>query len=97
VFNGNSSSPVFDEFTRRHLGADPSAQQTMLSALGYRTLDDLIDAAVPGQIRPVQALRRNKYWPPVRRIDGVHGDRHLICSCLPPEAFAEIPCEGAHA
>src|SRR5690606_34802844 len=26
-----------------------------------------------------------KYWAPVRRIDGAHGDRNLICSCPPPE------------
>lgn len=31
---------------------------------------------------------RNKYWPPVRRIDGAYGDRHLICSCPAPEAYA---------
>ena len=31
----------------------------------------------------------SKYWPPVRRIDGAYGDRHLICSCPPPEAFAD--------
>ena len=30
---------------------------------------------------------RAKYWPPVRRIDNAHGDRHLACSCPPPEAF----------
>ncbi len=30
-----------------------------------------------------------KYWPPVARIDGAYGDRHLICSCPPPEAFEE--------
>jgi glycine dehydrogenase len=30
-----------------------------------------------------------KYWPPVRRIDGAYGDRHLACSCPPPEAFAD--------
>jgi len=29
----------------------------------------------------------DKYWPPVQRIDQSHGDRHLICSCPPPEAF----------
>jgi glycine dehydrogenase len=29
-----------------------------------------------------------KIWPPVRRIDGAAGDRNLICSCPPPEAFA---------
>ena len=32
---------------------------------------------------------RDKYWPPVARIDGAYGDRHLACSCPPPEAFAE--------
>ena len=30
-----------------------------------------------------------KYWPPVRRIDGAYGDRNLICSCPPPEAFED--------
>src|SRR5215211_5944666 len=29
----------------------------------------------------------SKYWPPVRRIDGAYGDRNLVCSCPPPEAF----------
>ena len=36
---------------------------------------------------PVAGLRGAKYWPPVRRIDGVHGDRNLVCSCPAPEAF----------
>jgi glycine dehydrogenase len=31
----------------------------------------------------------DKYWPPVGRIDQAYGDRHLVCSCPPPEAFAE--------
>ena len=30
-----------------------------------------------------------KYWPPVRRIDGAYGDRHLVCSCPSPEAFED--------
>ena len=30
-----------------------------------------------------------KYWPPVGRIDGAYGDRHLICSCPSPEAFED--------
>ena len=29
----------------------------------------------------------DKYWPPVGRIDNVYGDRNLVCSCPPPEAF----------
>jgi glycine dehydrogenase len=36
---------------------------------------------------PVPGLRRAKYWPPVSRIDGGYGDRHLVCSCPPPEAL----------
>jgi len=31
---------------------------------------------------------RDKYWPPVGRIDNVHGDKHLICSCPPLESYA---------
>jgi len=37
----------------------------------------------------VPGLRAGKYWPPVRRIDGAAGDRHLVCSCPPVEAFAD--------
>ena len=39
-------------------------------------------------VYPVRSLRRNKYWPPVRRIDQAYGDRNLFCACPPPEAFA---------
>jgi glycine cleavage system P protein (glycine dehydrogenase) len=31
---------------------------------------------------------RPKVWPPVRRIDNAYGDRNLVCSCPPVEAFA---------
>jgi glycine cleavage system P protein (glycine dehydrogenase) len=37
---------------------------------------------------PLPGDRRGKYWPPVRRIDSAYGDRHLVCACPPPEAFA---------
>jgi glycine dehydrogenase len=32
---------------------------------------------------PVAALRSNKYWASVGRVDNVYGDRNLFCSCLP--------------
>jgi glycine dehydrogenase len=32
---------------------------------------------------------RDKYWPPVRRLDQAHGDRNLVCACPPVEAFQE--------
>lgn len=33
------------------------------------------------------AFPADKYWPPVSRIDNAWGDRNLVCSCLPPEAY----------
>ena len=36
---------------------------------------------------PVAGMEASKYFPPVRRIDGAYGDRNLVCSCPPPEAF----------
>ncbi|MGO4121325.1 aminomethyl-transferring glycine dehydrogenase [Arthrobacter sp. YAF16] len=38
---------------------------------------------------PVHTLKQDKYFPPVGRIDGAAGDRNLICSCPPLEAFEE--------
>ncbi|WP_251141083.1 aminomethyl-transferring glycine dehydrogenase [Cellulomonas dongxiuzhuiae] len=38
---------------------------------------------------PLASLRADKYWPPVRRIDGARGDRQLVCSCPPVEAYAD--------
>jgi glycine dehydrogenase len=37
---------------------------------------------------PLGKNYRPKVWPPVRRIDGAYGDRNLICSCPPVEAYA---------
>ncbi|ASR42178.1 glycine dehydrogenase (aminomethyl-transferring) [Xanthomonas citri pv. mangiferaeindicae] len=45
---------------------------------------------------PLASLRQTKYWPPVARVDNVHGDKNVFCSCIPigaaedaPEAFSE--------
>jgi glycine dehydrogenase len=40
---------------------------------------------------PDPRLRRDKYFPPVSRIDGAYGDRHLMCSCEPLENFERAP------
>ncbi len=37
---------------------------------------------------PLESLRQDKYWAPVRRIDGAYGDRHLVCVCGSPEDYA---------
>lgn len=38
---------------------------------------------------PASFSRLDKYFPPVARIDGAHGDRNLVCQCAPPEAYAQ--------
>mgnify|MGYP002141899084 FL=1 len=48
---------------------------------GYPTpLDGFVSGEIIGS--------RMKYWPPVSRIDGAHGDRNLVCSCAPISDFA---------
>jgi glycine dehydrogenase len=38
---------------------------------------------------PMPWVRESKYWPPVGRVDNVHGDRHLICTCMSVEEAAK--------
>jgi len=38
---------------------------------------------------PLAAVRAHKFWPPVKRVDQVFGDRNFFCACPPPEAWAE--------
>jgi glycine dehydrogenase len=45
-------------------------------------------------VYPVPGLHGRGYLSPVRRIDQAYGDRNLVCSCPPPEAFEED--EPAH-
>jgi glycine dehydrogenase len=37
----------------------------------------------------VPSLRKAKYWSPVGRVDNVHGDRNLVCSCPPVSDYAD--------
>ena len=52
-------------------------------------LADGWDRAYPRELGayPVASLRRDKYWAPVSRIDNAFGDRNVMCSCPPLEAF----------
>ncbi len=40
---------------------------------------------------PSAATRRHKIWPAVARVDAAYGDRNLVCSCPPVEAFEAEP------
>ncbi len=48
-------------------------------------LSDSWDRAYSREVAayPLPALRKDKYWPPVSRIDGAFGDRNVVCSCPP--------------
>ena len=37
---------------------------------------------------PMARLRDHKFWPVVGRIDNVHGDRHLVCTCEGMDAYS---------
>jgi len=36
---------------------------------------------------PLEYIHENKFWPSVRRVDDAYGDRNLVCSCAPIEAY----------
>jgi glycine dehydrogenase len=38
---------------------------------------------------PAPWTREFKFWPTVGRIDNAYGDRNLVCTCLPMEAYGE--------
>jgi len=37
---------------------------------------------------PLASLKQGKYWTPIGRVDNVHGDRNLFCSCVPVDGYA---------
>ncbi|MCZ4497753.1 MAG: glycine dehydrogenase [Marmoricola sp.] len=65
--------------TSSPLSGAPHTADAINQGLGY----DVGTALFPNGFDP------DKYWPPVNRIDQAYGDRNLVCSCPPPEAFAE--------
>ena len=42
-------------------------------------------------VTPMVWLKESKYWPTVARVDDAYGDRNLVCSCNPIEAYMEEP------
>ena len=41
-------------------------------------------------VYPLKWIKDNKFWPSVRRVDDAFGDRNLICTCTPIEAYMEV-------
>ncbi len=38
---------------------------------------------------PLESLKKQKYWPPVARVDNVHGDKNVFCACIPVDAYRD--------
>ena len=79
------------EISRVATGEWPADSNPLVNA--PHTAQCLIDGAdlpYPGAVAayPVAGVRANKYWPPVRRVDGAFGDRNLVCSCPSIEELA---------
>ncbi len=82
---------IRDEIRRVEAG-EWAAEESPLRHAPH-TADDLVDERwerrYPRELAayPIPALRRTKYWPPVGRVDNGYGDRNLMCSCPPIDAF----------
>ena len=84
---------IRDEVRRVESG-DWSVEDSPLRHAPHPAEDVLADDWARGYPRevgayPLHALRRDKYWVPVSRIDNAFGDRNVVCSCPPPEAFED--------
>ncbi len=44
---------------------------------------------------PLPYVRARKFWPSVSRVDSAYGDRNLVCSCVPTDAYATEVAEEA--
>src|SRR5262249_56298356 len=65
-----------DTFPRRHIGPDEAEVREMLEALGYRSLDELIDATIPADIR----LRRELRLPAARGEHELLDELHALAA-----------------
>jgi glycine dehydrogenase len=43
---------------------------------------------------PLASLKQQKYWPPVARVDNVHGDKNVFCACIPVDAYKDDAVEA---
>ncbi|UTW46244.1 aminomethyl-transferring glycine dehydrogenase [bacterium SCSIO 12696] len=84
---------IRNEITKVQNGDWPLDNNPLVNA--PHTMDDVLNSdwdrayCRETAVRPVSWLKDHKYWPTVNRIDNVHGDRNLICSCPSTSSYAE--------
>ena len=85
---------IHDEACKVRDGDWPADNNPLVNAphTAYTLLDDDWQRPYSRHLGayPVGELSQDeKYWPPVSRIDNVHGDKNLICSCPPLSSYAK--------
>lgn len=75
---------AYDFANRRHIGPSPTEIESMLKAVGFASLDDLIDATVPAAIRQSTPL---DWGPAMTERDALHhmktvANRNILCTSL---------------
>jgi glycine dehydrogenase len=43
---------------------------------------------------PLASLKQHKYWAPVARVDNIYGDKNVMCSCIPIDAYRDEPADA---
>ena len=71
--------------------ADREGQPAQARAAHGRPADGRLGPALRREqaFFPAPWRERDKYWPPVGRVDNAYGDRNLVCACPPMEAYQE--------
>jgi len=83
---------IADEAAKVESGEWPAEDNPLVNA--PHTADDVMADEWPHPYgrklagNPDGGTAASKYWPPVSRVDNVHGDRHLVCTCPPLESYA---------
>ena len=81
---------IREEIHQIELGHWPSDDNPLKNA--PHTQADIVDSdwkrpySRQRAVLPLPYVAENKFWPSVNRVDDVHGDRHLFCSCIPIDA-----------
>jgi glycine dehydrogenase len=84
---------IRDEIGRVAAGEWPADDNPLHNA--PHTIEDLLADAwthpYPRELAayPTPALRRDKYFAPVSRIDGAYGDRNVMCNCPPVDSYTD--------
>jgi glycine cleavage system P protein (glycine dehydrogenase) len=83
---------IFNEIIEIENGESDNLDNVLKNA--PHTLDDIVNDwshsySINKAVTPVEWVKSNKFWPAVGRVDNAYGDRNLVCSCLPIEAYQE--------